>query len=140
MWSMTSLTAEQLNYPVLMLGSQFFSVLSPPRDRKRTCSVLAFKKHVYENCSYIDANGNTLVSTKAEFLGYVPPFWGFRLDGSRRMFVDLAFEKRGEVSLEETKDIILQHAKTNPTGADPEWMGKAINSAKSFEQLFNAIK
>jgi hypothetical protein len=136
---MSFLTPLQLHYPVLMLGAQFTDVMLCPDDLTK-CSVGALKNDVFKKCAYIDAQGNVLANSMTKFTGYVGPLWGFRLMRTRYVTVDLSFEKKGEMTLDQVKQLLLQDAEKIRRGVEKGWAESVISPATSLAELFYAIK
>ncbi len=129
------LSAELIEYPVLMAGNRYVSVCRRLEDLTK-CSESAMKKKVYETATYIDSLGRRLKLHSIAFDKYAPPFWGFRLLKKREVIVSLEFEVIEKLSLEKIIDFVKHRLSNSHYGADPSYFKEIARNSSSVKDFF----
>ena len=132
------LSQNDLAYPVLMIGDDYFSI-HRKADSLTRCTDSALERNVYGKALYIDAHGRKLRVASVERVGFAPPFFGFRLMTGRQITVSLKFSCSGNLTLVEVTEVLRNVIKSTNWGADPDFFEKVSTSAKNIEELFVAI-
>jgi hypothetical protein len=131
-------SAENLAYPVLMIGDDYFLVHKDAASLTK-CTVTALERREYEKATFIDASGNELRASSVKRKSYVPPLFGLRLMTARQIYVALDFEKIRVLSLTDVAGVMRDVLGHVHSGADPEYLSDSIASATSIGDLFRRL-
>lgn len=129
-----NISAENLEFPVLMVGSRFLSVCRQV-EKVTHCSISAIKNKVYEKAIYVDSSGRKLKVRKVSLKGFAPPFWGFRLLKKREVIVSLEFEITGELSLPEVVDLVKSHLKSSGWSGEYGYFKEVADNSLSIKNF-----
>jgi hypothetical protein len=136
--TLATYTAEDLAYPVLMIGEDYFLVHNDAASLTR-CTVTALKRCEYEKATFIDASGNELRVSSVKRKSYVPPLFGLRLMTARQINVALDFQKIRVLSLADVRGVMSGVLGRVHSGADPEYLSDSLASATSIADLFQRL-
>jgi hypothetical protein len=121
-----------------MIGGGYFLIFRDSKSLTK-CSVSALKKQVYQKASFIDAGGMQVKAVSVRKVGYVPPWFGYRIFRGRQILVDIDFEKIHNLTFEEVIEIFKKNLKKANLGADSRFYDFAMKSSASIQELFENL-
>ncbi len=104
----------------------------------RTCNTLALKNKFFTNMKLVDSEGRMYVIKDAVKIGYVPPFWGWRMFLERIIKVEPIFKSGpAQLSLDEFKDMVCKrvgHSYSSRVGGTAD-IKRDVRSQSSFRDI-----